>query len=61
MIDTETNIHEETHKGENLFFLGCQESFNFCTSFIFEHQLKWGYDLCLQAPTCRENPLSSFL
>ena len=54
-------FHEETHKKKNLFFLGCQESFNFCTSSLsLSSYSNEATTSELQAPTCKEHQLSKF-
>ena len=40
-INRDIAFHEETHKGENLFFLGCQSSSNFHVHHSFELRLKY--------------------
>ena len=52
-------FHEETHKGKKLFFLGCQESFNFCTSSLsLSSYSNEATTSELQARTCKERQLS---
>ena len=54
-------FHEETHKGKNLFFLVCQERFNFCTySLSLRSYSNEATTYELQAPTCKEHQLSKF-
>ena len=54
-------FHEETHKGKNVFFLGCQERFNLCTSSLslscYSNEATTSE---LQALTCKDHQLSKF-
>ena len=54
-------FHEETHKGKNLFFLGCQESFNFCTaSLSLSSYSNEATNSELKASNCKEHQISNF-